>query len=76
MADFCAQCSVEIFGEDFGDLKGIAARKLTDAERAEGYGWTALCEGCGAILVDDEGRCVVDCLRHHNPDHPTGGRKR
>lgn len=54
MADFCKECSIELFGEDYGDLKGIG-----DGTPLEpGYGWTALCENCGPILVDDEGRRI------------------
>ena len=62
MADFCRQCSVQLFGEDFGDLAGI-----TKAEQeAEGLYALALCEGCGPIQVDHAGDCVSkDCLCKH-----------
>jgi len=54
MADFCKQCSVNMFGEDFGDLKGIPdPGQLADV----------ICEGCGFTTVDHEGKCVKeDCL--------------
>lgn len=44
MADLCKQCSVEIYGEDSGDLAGFED------------GTMVLCEGCGRwITVDAEG---------------------
>ena len=52
MADFCKECSIEQFGEDFGDLKGLGNGRTLP----EGCGWPALCEGCGeVILVDSDG---------------------
>jgi len=62
MGDLCKQCSVDIFGEDFGDMKGIGGGGTLE----EGEGWRALCEGCGPTVVDDEGRCVCPtCLKKH-----------
>lgn len=62
MADFCAQCSKEIFGEDSGDLAGIS--KLND--EAKGLYPIVLCEGCGPIMVDHAGNCISsDCLKNH-----------
>ena len=55
MADFCHECSIETFGEDFGDLKGIGKPGVT---LEPGYGWQAICEGCGPILVDNEGKKI------------------
>jgi hypothetical protein len=60
MADFCKQCSEEIFGEDHGDLKPLNPEPL---EAGEGY--AVLCEGCGPTLVDNEGKCLWNCLKHH-----------
>lgn len=61
MADFCKQCSVDMFGEDFGDLKGLS----TADDTSKGLYPLVLCEGCGAIQVDHEGKCVSkDC--HEN----------
>lgn len=54
MADFCRQCSLDIFGEDFGDLAGLAGLGPT---HFPGWGYAALCEGCGLILVNDYGEC-------------------
>jgi hypothetical protein len=57
MADFCKQCSIETFGADYGDLKGLCKEDELIVE---------LCEGCGPIQVDHTGKCVsVDCLRCH-----------
>ena len=63
MADFCMQCSEELFGKDFGDLAGIT--KPEDWKK--GLACVVLCEGCGPIQVDPEGRCIsIDCLKKHN----------
>ena len=48
MADFCKQCSIEIFGEDLGDMRGLCG---------EGFVVSSLCEHCGAIYVDHDGVC-------------------
>ena len=57
MAEFCQQCSIEIFGEDLGDFKGLAKT---------GFYVVVLCEGCGPAQVDPNGRCVSsDCLEKH-----------
>lgn len=65
MADFCKQCSISSFGEDYGDLKGLS----TDADTAKEMYPIVICEGCGPIQVDHDGVCVsVDCA----VDHATG----
>lgn len=57
MADFCQQCSIDIFGEDFKELAYLCE---------EGMYVTVICEGCGVTCVDHEGRCCVDdCLVNH-----------
>ena len=57
MADFCKQCSEEIFDEDFGDLKGLVKGDAV---------CRALCEGCGNCTVNADGRCVsMTCLKKH-----------
>lgn len=62
MADFCRQCSIELFGEDFRELAGLG----NGVPLKEGHGWTVLCEGCGLTLVDDEGRCISKhCIKEH-----------
>ena len=62
MADFCMQCSLDIFGRDNKDLA------LTDVKEPlkEGYGYPALCEGCGPTLTDEHGVCIVNCIKHHD----------
>jgi len=62
MTDFCKQCSIELFGKDFGDLKGITSRK----DWEQGKAVVVICEGCGIIQVDPDGRCISqDCLKNH-----------
>ena len=62
MADFCQQCSHALSWGDGRDLAG-----LTSAEdEAQGLFALALCEGCGPIQVDANGRCVSqDCDGEH-----------
>lgn len=58
MADFCKQCSEELFGEDFGDLDGLC-------KVGECVG--VLCEGCGPTTVSCSGTCEGNCMKpHHN----------
>lgn len=62
MADFCKQCSIDMFGEDFKDLQGLS----TSSDTANGLYATALCEGCGATQVDHLGICVSPhCDKKH-----------
>ncbi len=63
MADFCKQCSTDIFGQDFEDMKGLG--KGEDVALKEGWGYSVLCEGCGYTLVDEDGKCIADCDKHH-----------
>ena len=64
MADFCKQCSIAIFGEDFGDLKGLGQ----DDDPPDSV-YSVICEGCGVTVVNKAGECVVsDCM----VDHATG----
>lgn len=61
MADFCKKCSIDIFGEDFGELAGL----ITEADTAAGFvSSVVICEGCGLIQVNHLGECV-------SPDCPT-----
>ena len=62
MADFCKQCSEEIFGVDSHDLAGIT--KEEDVKK--NMYCVVICEGCGITQVDHEGRCVCDCLKGHS----------
>lgn len=62
MADFCKQCSIELLGKDFGDMKGLS----TEEDTKNGLYCVVLCEGCGSIQVDHEGSCISeDCFRKH-----------
>lgn len=62
MDDFCKQCSIEIFGEDFRDLAELS----TEDDTKNGLYPVVICEGCGCIQVDHEGACVSpDCAKHH-----------
>lgn len=66
MADFCTKCSVEMFGQDTGDLKGL----FTKAEFEAGSAMPVICEGCGALWVDHEGNRVKpsednECWEHY-----------
>ena len=50
MADFCKQCSEELFNRDSGDLAGLCNKGMIDV----------ICEGCGPIYVDSTGRRVCE----------------
>ncbi len=62
MADFCKQCSLREFDEDFRDLAGIART---------GYGARVICEGCSPnigyeVWVNENGECMTpNCLYRH-----------
>lgn len=54
MANYCKQCSKELFGLP-SDFKGIT-KPNTDKFAV------VLCEGCGSIQVDSDGKCISeDC---------------
>ena len=62
MADFCQQCSIEAFGEDFKDLADLGPAD----DLKVGHGWFALCEDCGPTVVDQEGQCISKhCDKKH-----------
>ena len=66
MADFCKACSIDVFGEDFGNLAGITKQEYWEANTAN----LALCEDCGYIQIDPDGNCVsTDCLNKGKPGH-------
>jgi|PlaIllAssembly_1097288.scaffolds.fasta_scaffold333994_3 hypothetical protein len=54
MADFCKECSIKLFGEDFHDLAGL----ISEEKVKEGLGVSVLCEECGIILVDHTGKRI------------------
>lgn len=45
--ELCQQCSIDQWGEDKGDLAGMTTTVTL-----------SLCEGCGMIQVDANGKCV------------------
>jgi hypothetical protein len=47
MADFCQDCCLDYFGKDTRDLAGLCA------ENEEAL---VLCEHCGVIIVDHNGK--------------------
>lgn len=66
MAEFCKQCSIDLFGKDHGDLAGIT--KVEDWQKGEAA--VVCCEGCAFIQVDPEGNCVSkDCERAGERGH-------
>ena len=62
MADFCKQCSMDLFGEDYFELAGLSTKEDT----AEKLYPIVLCEGCGPCQVDHTGQCIsTGCLKSH-----------
>ena len=68
MADFCRQCSIELFDNDYENLKGLTSARGT----AKGEYASVLCEGCGFIHVESDGNCVSsECKKAgHNVPPP------
>jgi hypothetical protein len=64
MADFCKQCSITIFGDDFGDGEGIS----TEADTTNGLFASFLCENCGITQVDHTGKCIHEGEVGHTHD--------
>ena len=61
MSDFCKQCSIYMFGEDFKDLANLITKDYKIA--------TVICEGCGVIEVNKEGECVTkNCFKLHGEE--------
>ncbi len=60
MADYCQQCSIELFGQDSKDFADDRNESLVRTVM------TVVCEGCGFALVDKDGKCVGGhCLKSH-----------
>jgi hypothetical protein len=49
MSDFCQECSIRMFGKDTEDFAG---------ECSEDQMVQVLCEGCGVIWVDKNGKRI------------------
>lgn len=62
MADFCRQCTIRYFGEEYADRNDMRGLSTPQDDLSELYP-VVLCEGCGCIQVDSKGVCL-----HH--DHP------
>jgi len=56
MSQFCKQCSMYYFGEDFKDFAGISTKAITKTKRYP----VVLCESCGTIQVNHNGKCISD----------------
>lgn len=63
MAEFCKQCTDELFGPDMKhDFEGLSEESDT---KLDIYAMV-LCEGCGNTLVNHLGECVDPlCLKKH-----------
>lgn len=73
MAEFCKQCTLEVWGDYPSDFVGIT----THEDVAEGmYAWV-LCESCGHIPVDVDGSCVGEncCVHGKDPTHDSLGNR-
>lgn len=55
MADFCMECSIELFGQDFKDLADIS----TEENTKNGLYACVLCESCDPIKVDHTGKRIT-----------------
>ncbi|GEM_PF-3445551 len=51
----CKSCSIANHGLDREDFAGFLAPALA----AEGYGLLAVCEECGPVLVDGDGKRIA-----------------
>lgn len=69
MADFCKQCSIEVFGADYGDYKGLQ----TEGQTKDGYRMSALCEDCGPTFVDHTGKCCGPCAKPAHDEEASRG---
>lgn len=73
MADFCKDCSIENFGEDFWDLaKLISVDEMGEPEFEAGNKlYQELCEGCGPVIVNARGeRQLYEDSGNKKPDNP------
>ena len=65
MADFCKQCSEELFGEDFKELANL----LPAEQYSDTIGAIGICEGCEGMVFDINGKCVDHSCSKHKGDH-------
>ena len=60
MAEYCKQCSDDMFGESHKFYPTF------DVVAPPGQGYTVLCEVCGPTLVNEKGECIdPECLKKH-----------
>jgi hypothetical protein len=59
VADYCWQCTIELGAA--GEQNDFSRREVIEREDAK---FAVLCEGCGWIVVDLDGRCL------HIGEHP------
>ena len=60
MAEFCKQCSIKVFGEDFSDFENI----VTEEQEKRGFVIHVLCEECGVTYVNRAGECMRKDHKH------------
>jgi len=56
MADFCLQCANDLFGSEDAPVKSDFHGQLSKEAFYEGFLLPVLCEGCGYIYVDPQGK--------------------
>ena len=69
MADYCRDCCLALFGMDSRDFAGIYRAEAYSNEPGKESGALVLCECCGPIVVDINGRRISkdfnsDCTCH------------
>ena len=68
MADFCRDCSIAIWGKDFRDMAQLMPQEGYSNEPGNEAGALVLCECCGPIIVDINGR-RLDGQEFHKECH-------
>lgn len=58
MADFCRDCSIAMFGRDFRDHAQLMPAENYSNVKGKEAGALVLCECCGPICVDINGRRI------------------
>ena len=64
MANFCYDCTKDVLGVDptWNDFARGRIRAIPEDEF-----WQVLCEGCGVVVVDSNGKKVDDMLLKFSP---------
>lgn len=64
MADYCKECSVDLFNSDFKELANLS----TEEDTKKGLFANVICEGCGFVQVDHTGKCLggANCTEGHS----------